>query len=111
MNKEMNKETNTLPRFAFLPKPNSISTSEDVILMRAYDFGKECWSEKAVPDSQYITNKLDGFYLFSMKELEKDNWREPTQDEISQFALDAIHTYRSTEKARELLSSLKKALN
>ena len=43
MNKEMNKETNTLPRFAFLPKPNSISTSEDVILMRAYDFEKECW--------------------------------------------------------------------
>ena len=60
----MNKETNTLPRFAFLPKPNSISTSEDVILMRAYDFGKECWREKDVPESQYITNKLDGFYLF-----------------------------------------------
>lgn len=104
-----NNNMKTLPRFVFLPKPNPISNTEDVILMRADDFEKECW-KKGHPESQYITNKLEGFFLFSDIDFNEINWREPTEQEISQFAIDAINRYRSTEKARELLSTLKASL-
>lgn len=105
----MNTE-NTMPRFVLLPKPNDISKSEDVTLMRAYDFEKECWKDKNYPESQYISNRLQGFYLLSKKDFDKMNWREPTEQEINQFAIDVINTYRSTDKARELLSTLKDVL-
>lgn len=100
----------TMPRFAFLPKPNDISTSEDVILMRAYDFEEQCLKDKNCPESQYITNRLQGFYLYSKKDFDQMNWREPTEEEISQFAVDVINTYRMTDKARNLLSTLRDAL-